>query len=161
MEYVPSPFAQHELFTYDVTLPQTGTFGLVLQDDEHFGLPAIVSIETDSPFLKGCKKSLHRQAWIISIHQDEPITVDRTLEYMNYLRRNNILTVKVTLSKRLTTQKTNYEELWSRFDNIRPIVSKATVPVNSSDSHTETILHLSPAAKFAVYSLTKPIAPNN
>ena len=161
LEYVPSPFQQHKLFTYSVTLPQTGGFGLVLQDDEHFGLPVIISMEADSPFLKGCQKSLHRQAWIINIHQDEPITVERALEYMNYLRKNNILTFKVTLSNRLTTQKTKYEELRSRFDSIRPIVSRATVQFSSSDTNTVTFLHLSPAAKFAVYSPTKPIAPKN
>ena len=161
LEYVPSPFHPYELFTYEVNVPQTGSFGLILQDDEHFGLPVIISMENYSPFLKGCKKSLLRQAWIINIHQGEPITVARALEYMNYLRKNNILTFKVTLSKRVTTQKSNYEELRSRFDTIDPIVSKATSPVNTNDQHSDTILHISPAAKYAVYSPTKPTAPND
>lgn len=161
LEYVPSPFQSHELFPYEVTVPAKGTFGVYFQDDEFFGLPIIVSMDADSPFLRGCKKTLRRQSWIINIHHEEPITVTRVLEYLDFLRKSNILTFNVTLAKRVNTQKTNYEELRTRFDNIRPIVGKATIPFLTNDTSTVSTFHLSPAAKFAVYSTTKPKAPND
>ena len=105
LEYTSSPFLSHELFTYEVTLPSTGPLGLILQDDEFFGLPVIVSMEEFSPFTTKCKKQLRRQSWIINIHHDEPITVDRFLTYVTYLQHNNILQVKVTFF-----QKSNYSE---------------------------------------------------
>lgn len=118
-------------------------------------------MKNHSPFINGCKKKLRRQAWIINIHQEEHITVDCAIGYMNSLRESNILTFKVTLSKRVTTQKTNYEELRSRFNSIHPIVSKASAPVDVVSDMNETFVHLSPAAKFAVYSLTKSTAPKD
>ena len=159
LEIVPSPFQQHELYTYQVTIPSSGPLGLVLQDDEHFGLPIIISMEATSSFLPKCKKDLRRQSWIINIHHEEPITVSRTLEYIDFLRKSNILTFLITLSKRVTTQKTNYEEIRARFDNVRPIVSKATVPFSVNNGDNDTYYHLCPAAKYAVYSNTKPLAP--
>ena len=161
LEYVPSPFQEHELFTYEVTIPVTGPFGLYFQDDEFFGLPIVISMEDDSPFVLGCKKSLRRQSWIINIHQEEPITVTRVVEYLNFLRTSNILTFKITLAKRVNTQKTNYEELRTRFDNIRPIVGKATSSFLKDDTSSVSTIHLSPAAKYAVYSTTKPTAPKD
>lgn len=54
LELVPSPFQQHKLYTYDVSITSSGPLGLVLEDDEHFGLPVIVSMAPDSPFLVKC-----------------------------------------------------------------------------------------------------------
>ena len=90
LEYASSPFLSHELFTYEVTLPSTGPLGLILQDDDFFGLPVIVSMDEYSPFIAKCKKQLQRQAWIINIHHDKPITVDRFLTYVTNLQKNNI-----------------------------------------------------------------------
>ena len=159
LEYVPSPFASHDLFTYEITVPLAGPFGITLQDDEFFGLPIIIDMSSDSYFVKGCKKSLRRQVWIINVHHDEPITASRVIEYINYLRKNQIFTFNVTLCKRMTTQRTNYEEFRLRFDNIRPIVSRAAVRLKDTDSGAE-YFGISPAAKYAVYSNTKPSAPN-
>ena len=161
LEFIPSPFQQHELYTYDVTIQSSGPLGVVLEDDEHFGLPVIVSMAPNSCFSIKCKKQLRRQAWLINIHHEEPITVNHALEYIKFLRQSNILTFRVTLSKRVTTQKSNYEELRSRFDNIRPITSKATISLSQYSEDPHTYLHLSPAAKYAVYSNSKPKSPKD
>ena len=61
----------------------------------------------------------------------------------------------------MTTQKSNYEELRSRFDNIRPIVSKATTSFSPLDDDNDNFYYLSPAVKYSVYSNTKPKAPKD
>ena len=87
--------------------------------------------------------------------------MSKVLDYISYLRKSNILSFRVTLSKRVTTQKSNYEELRSRFDNIRPIVSRATISVDITENENDFVYHISPAAKYAVHSTTKPTSPKD
>ena len=146
LTHVQSPFAQEDLYTYDVTLPSKGPLGLVLDDDDDFGLPIIVSMHPTSPFLTGCKKVLTKNTWIISIHYEEPTTVERFMQYVDHLRETNTLLVSVTLSKRPVTVPTlRYQEFRYRFDQMRPITNKAN----------------SPTAKFAIHSPVKPTAPSS
>ena len=146
LPYAKSPFDLSLTFTYTVLLPKTGRLGLVLCNDEIFGLPLITEMEQTSCFAKNCKKKLHTNAWIVSIHHEEPITSDRFLEYVKHLRQNDILEIQVTLMKRMTSNHTKYHELRSQFDSFRPIVAKGTV-------------NILPIGKYAVQLPKKPTAP--
>ena len=146
LTHAHSAFDLEELFTYEVTLPSTGPLGLVFENDQDFGLPLIVSMASDSPFLVGCKKSYRKNMWIISLHYEETITIERVMEYINFLREENILTVSVTLGKRPVTSPTlRYQEYRSRFDTMRPVTNKAQFP----------------EAHCAIHSPLKPQAPAN
>ena len=104
-------------------------------------------MQPDSPFTKGCKKSLMKNSWLVSIHHEEPITVTRLLEYINHLRETNVLNVTVTLSKRPHPSTTElYQEFRMRFDQMRPITNSAAF-VRSK------------IAKFAIHSLFLKIFP--
>ena len=59
-------------------------------------------MDPTSCFVKNCKRKLQTNAWIVSIHHEEPITINRFLEYVKYLRNNDILEVQATLMKRMT-----------------------------------------------------------
>jgi len=142
---VKSPFDYNTLFTYSVTIPLQGPLGLNIENDEVFGLPVINFMEDTSPFRIGCKRNLQKNTWLIGIHHDEPITVDRFLEYVEYLRASNILTIQITLAKRIDPRATNYQLYRTYFDNFRPIAAKATVII--------------PEAKYAVQTPTKPTTP--
>ena len=146
LTHIESPFSPENLFTYNVVLPPNGPLGLVLENDNDYGLPLVVSMHPDSPFVTGCKKVMTKNVWIISVHYEEPITVERFMEYVNHLREANTLDVSVTLSKRPVTSSTlRYQEFRSRFDQLRPITNKAHLPVTN----------------FAIHSPVKPTAPAN
>ena len=102
----------------------------------------------NSPFRKKCKTKLHQNAWIVSIHQEESITIDRFLECVKYLCKNDVLTVQLTLVKKITSTYTKYQEFRSQFDSFRSIVAKASV-------------NIFPTVKYAVQLPTKPPAPKD
>ena len=146
LPYALTPFDENMTFTYTVTLPKSGPLGLEIIDDEVFGLPLICEMDINSNFVKNCKKKLHTNSWIISIHHEEPITIHRFLEYIQFLRKNDILEVQVTLMKRINQHNTKYQEFRSQFDSFRPIVAKSTI-------------NILPTTKYAVQLPSKPQAP--
>lgn len=121
---VASPFDYATLFTYQVTITRTGPLGLNLENDEVFGLPIINFMQETSLFRVGCKKNLQKNAWLIGVHHDEPITIQRFLEYVEFLRETNILTFQITLTKRIDPSATDYQLYCTYFDNFRPIAAK-------------------------------------
>ena len=148
LPYARSPFDENMTFTYKVNLPKTSPLGLDLIDDEIFGLPLITTMNSTSSFVKNCKRKLQTNSWIISIHHEEPITVDRFIEYVNFLRKNDILEVQVTLMKRMNQHNTKHQEFRSQFDSFRPIVAKGEI-------------NILPTTKYAVQLPAKPQAPNS
>jgi len=96
--HIPSPFSYNNLFLYKVELPPKGPLGLVLENDAVFVLPIINAMASDGPFKVGCKKVLQHNSWLVGIHHEEPITLERFLEYVVYLRANNIFEMQVTLT---------------------------------------------------------------
>jgi len=116
--HVNSPFDTKDLFSYEVNIPPKGQLGLLLENDEVFGLPIINKMNEDSPFIIGCKKNLQKNTWIIALHHDEPVTYERFLEYIEYLRNHSILKVILTLSKRVSSQATNFQTYRNYFDNL-------------------------------------------
>ena len=144
---IKTPFKYETLFSYIVTLPSRGPLGINLENDKIFGLPIINSMNANSPFKLGCKKILQKNSWIVGIHHDEPITVDRFLEYVEYLRQQGILSVQITLTKRVSPAATNYQTYRSYFDNFRPISAKATV--------------ITPETRYAFHTPIKPPTPKS
>jgi len=142
---IPSPFSYQTLFSYTVSIPPKGPLGLNLEDDKVFGLPIINVMTQESAFRVGCKKTLHKNAWIVGIHHEEPITVARFLEYVEFLRENQIFDFQMTLCKRVDPSATNYQVYRSYFDNFRPVTSKATVVI--------------PETKYACQVPYKPTTP--
>ena len=142
---INSPFNQNNLFSYSVDLPPTGPLGLNMENDSVFGIPVINYMLNDSPFKPGCKKNLQKNAWIVGIHHDEPVTVDRFLEYVAYLRENKIFSFQITLTKRVEPAATNYQLYRTYFDNFRPVASKATIVI--------------PEARYAFQVPSKPATP--
>lgn len=148
LAYAKSPFDDNQTFTYTVTIPKSGSLGFQIIDDEIFGLPLIIDMTPDSCFTKGCKKKLQHQSWVVSIHHEEPITIDRFLEYIKFLQQNDILTFQVTLMKRIHNHNIKYQEFRSQFDSFRPIVAKSTINILST-------------VKYAVQLPERPDAPND
>ena len=121
IERVTSPFQPHNSLTYSITIPSSGPPGLTWKNDLDFGIPLIIRISKDSPFKKGCKKQFQSQIWIAAIHDEEPITIERVAEQIEYLRKINKLTFTVILTHRTTTQSTKINEHREFFESFCPI----------------------------------------
>ena len=128
LDNVNTPFDNSLQFSYNVTIPAHGPLLAEWEDDSTFGLPVIKEMKPNSVFCTGCQCKFWRQSWLLSLHQDEPITVARTMDYIEYLRDQKIFTFQVTLYPRQTMNNTRYEEFRTYFDNIRPAVSHSIFP---------------------------------
>ena len=148
LAHVNSPFDDSMTYTYTVNIPKSGPLGLQIIDDEIFGLPLIVEMDSTSCFAIKCKRKLQTQSWVVSIHHEEPITIERFLEYIKFLRKNDILSVQVTLMKRIHRYHTKYQEFRSQFDAFRPIVATASS-------------NIMPTVKYAVQLPERPVAPSD
>jgi len=144
---IKTPFTHDTLFTYEVRIPASGPLGLNMENDSVFGLPVINTMELNSPFIIGCKKILQKNSWLVGIHNDEPITVSRFLEYVEFLRSQKILNFQVTLTKRVSPNATNYQMIRNYFDNFRPVSSQATIII--------------PECKYAFQAPLKPPTPTS
>ena len=100
-------------------------------------------MQQNSPFRTGCQRKFWKQSWTIIIHQDEPITAERVLDYIAYLREQKIFKFQLTLYPRQTMTNTWYEEYRTYFDNFCPVVSHS----------------LSPVSAYAIQSPVKPTTP--
>ncbi len=93
-------------------------------------------MNSDSPFRVGCKRAFQSQVWIASFDVEEPITKERLLEQVEYLRSVQKLNVRVTLTHRVTASTTRYQEYRTFFDQIHPVVATScTHPVCPSSSY--------------------------
>ena len=108
-DLIASPFNLQDLYTYTVRIPPTGSLGITWEDDDIFGIPIITKMHPNSPFCTGCRNKIHTAAWVVSIHQEEPITVARCVEYLAHLSDEGTLQFQVTLTKRITPRSTRYQ----------------------------------------------------
>ena len=145
LHIIPSPFEYESLFSYNVELPSSGPLGITLETDKQFGIPIIVAMSSNSCFRKGCKKCLTQNSWIVGIQHDEPITKERVLIYIEYLRKENILNIQVTLTTRISSSYSKYEEYRCYFDNIRPMSSFA-----------KRVIQIYPESNYAIQCPVKP-----
>ena len=145
LKRIKTPFEYDQLFSYEVQLPQQGSLGLNMENDPVFGLPIINHMSENSPFKMGCKENLQKNALLVGIHMEEPITVEKLLDYIEILRYQDQLKVVVTLTKRVDSSATNYQMYRNYFDNFRPISAQAKLII--------------PEAKYDFQCPEKPIAP--
>ena len=64
--------------------------------------------------------------WLIAVHEDEPITADGVIEYINFLKESGLTSVEFHFVKRSRSSQTDYEDIISAFDQVCPIVYRLT-----------------------------------
>ena len=61
---------------------------------------------------------------IVAINREEPITAQVLLDELNrHQTPRNKSNIKITLCRRKSYQRTDLEEICSRFDHVKPVVS--------------------------------------
>lgn len=130
---ISSPFAEKDLHRYIVKLPKKGPLRLTITDDDVYGIPVIQKMGKTSPFYRNLPCRFRRNSFIISINEDEPITTERVYEYIEELRNQGVEQLEVTLARHPSSYASEYNQLQSYFDQLRPIV-------NSSELEAHTVI---------------------
>ena len=95
-----------------------------LLDDEDFTIPYITDTIPNAPSGHQLLTQAKINGWIIYINGEDPITAQDTIDELNH-HQNLLEESKVNVSPciRKSYQRTDIEEICSRFDQFRPIVS--------------------------------------
>ena len=117
------------IITYDIELPTSRKkIGYNLLDDEHFKIPYITDIIPNSPAGHQLPSQAKRNMWIVSINGEEPIKDQGVFDELN--RQQNPRgksNIRISLCIRKSYKRTDLEEIRSRFDQVRPVVSHLEV----------------------------------
>ena len=82
------PYHPNEGFKATVTLPDTsGTLNITGKDDASFNLSTLHSIYQRHPWKNHMPSYYCHNTWIMSIDEEEPITVGGSIDTLNYSRK--------------------------------------------------------------------------
>ena len=97
-------------------------------DDEYFKISYVIDKIPNSPASHELPTQAKINVWIISINVEEPITSQGTLDELNcHKTTHGKSKVNISIRKKKSYQRTDLEEIWSRFDQDRPVVSNIEV----------------------------------
>ena len=93
-------------------------------DDEDFTIIYITDTTPNSPASHQLPAQAKWNVWIIAINGKKPIPYQGALDEINcHKNLRGKSKVKMSLYKRKSYQRTYLEEIFSRFDQVRPVVS--------------------------------------
>ena len=97
-------------------------------DDRDFTIPYITDTIPNSPAGHQLPSQARNNVWIIAINGEEPITYQGVLDELNsYKSTQGRSKINISLCRREIYQITDLEEIRSRFDQVRPVVSHIEV----------------------------------
>ena len=124
-----TPFSDETIITYDIELPPSGKkIGFNLPDDEDFKIPYITGTIPNSPAGHKLPSQAKRNVYIVPINVEDPILDQGVLDELNHHQNTQGKSkIKISLCRRKSYQRTDIEEIRSRFDQVRPVVSHLEV----------------------------------
>ena len=166
----PIPILNHPITTYKLILPNTNvTCSLKFYDDATYGIPYIKSIAPSSYIGQQQPKISLTQQYFISLNEEEPIHATSAAEEFQRLRKTHATkTIIIQLSRREPTHSTHYEELWTKFDQLRPVIATNEVQdthiskqLSTHSNLTTDFLQYVPTVSILTHFPLKPIAHKN
>ena len=144
LDIASTPFIDETIITYEIELPPSRKkFGFSFLDDEEFTIPYITDTIPNFPAGHQLPSQAKQNVWIVAINGEEPITAQGVLDELNFHQTpRGKSKIKISLCRRKRYQRTDLEEIRSRFDQVRPLVShldvllpkKPTTPKNIGDA---------------------------
>ena len=108
--------------------PSGKKIGFNLLDDEDFTIPYITDTIHNSPAGHQLPYQAKQYVCIVAINGEEPITAQCVLDELNrHQTPRGKSNIKISLCRRKSYQRTYLEEICSRFDQVRPVVSHLQV----------------------------------
>ena len=129
LDLTSTPFCDTTITTYEIELPPSGKkvdFNLLY--DEDFTIPNVTNKIPNIPSGHQLPAQDKINVWIIAINREEPITAQDTLDELNLHQTPHVKSkVNISLCIRKIYQRTDLEDIFSRFDQVRPVVSHIEV----------------------------------
>ena len=125
LDIISNKFYYKEIITYEIELTTYGKkVGFNLLDDADIRIPYITDTIPNSPSIHQLPTQAKRNVWNIAINEKESITDQGALDELNSHQtpcgKSNF---KIILCRSKRYQRTYLEDIRSRFDQVRPIVS--------------------------------------
>ena len=123
LDEASSPFDESKTRSFKVKLPPRGAaLGITCGTNEHYFAPYLKSTEPSSPFYKILTTKYRKNAWIVSINDEEPITGNYAVQVLKELQvEDKSRVVTIILCRRSRSLNTNYEDYRSIFGNLLTI----------------------------------------
>ena len=118
-------FCDTKILTYEICLPSSvKKDGFNLMSDEYFTIPSITDTIPNSPVVHQLPTQAKRKFWIIAINGEEPIIAQGAFDELSrHQNPRGKYKVGITLYRMTSSQRKDLEEINSRFDQVRPVVS--------------------------------------
>ena len=122
-------FHDTKFLAYEIELPSYGKkVGFSLLDNEYFTIPYITDSIPNDPSGHHFSTQVKQTVCIILINVDESVTDKGALDELNYHQNQCGKTnVDISLCRRKKYQRTLFEDICSRFNQVRPVVSHLEV----------------------------------
>ena len=156
------------MLTYEIGLPPSGKKdGFNLLYDGYFTIPYIIDTIQNSPASHQFTTQAKLNVWIGAIYEEEPIKYQYVLDGINiHQTPRGKSKVNITLCRRKSYQKTDIEDLFSIFDQVRPVDShldvrlpkKLTTPKSISKGSKVPQRKLNKEALFVQYDKNKNVS---
>ena len=120
-----TPFCDKTIVTYEIELPPAGKkIGFDLLDDEYFTIPCVIDTIPNSPAGHQLPTQDNKIVWIVSINRSDPITDKGALNVLNSHKTSRVKSkVNISICRSKSYQRTDLEEICSRFYQVRLVVS--------------------------------------
>ena len=117
LDITSTPFRDETIITYDIELPQSGKkIGFNLLDDEDFTITYITDTIPNLPAGHQLPSQAKLNVWIVAINGEEPITAQGVIDELNcHQTPQGKSKIKISLFRRKNYQRTDLEEICSRF----------------------------------------------
>ena len=125
LDLTTTPFFYTKILTYEIDLPPSeNKIGFILLNDEKFTIPYVTDTMPNSSLSHKLPTQAKKNVWIISINVEETITYQCVLDEFNvHLDPRGKYKVNISLCRRKSYQSTYIENICSRFDQVRPVIS--------------------------------------
>ena len=118
-------FSDTTSITYEIQLPPSGNkVGFNLLDDEDFTIPYITDTIPNLPAGHKLLSQAYRNMCIVAINGEEPTTSQGLLDELNrHKYPHGKSKINISICKRKSYQRTDFEDICYRFYQVRPVVS--------------------------------------
>ena len=139
LDITSTPFCVTTIITYEIELPPSGKkVGFNLLDDEDFTIFYITDTILSSLSSSQPPSQSKINMWIIAINVEDSITAQGALDEINHHQTLRVkYKVGICLCRRKIYHRKYLEEISSRFDKVRPVVSHIEVSLPKKTSHTK------------------------
>jgi hypothetical protein len=110
---------------FQISIPPKGRkFHIQVGDDQEYHIPFLDRVYVDSPWFNEIPPSARRNMWIVAINDEEPIMGTSFIDYLHHLQDPvEVRFATLILARRTCNTMTNFQELRSQFDQMRPVIS--------------------------------------